>query len=60
MTSVRDRTRPGAAVAPKPAERPPSKNEGLKAASEGLAGTLAVEVADQSTPRISEGSSQLL
>ncbi|MGH2585265.1 MAG: NADPH-dependent assimilatory sulfite reductase hemoprotein subunit [Dehalococcoidia bacterium] len=41
-------------------ERPPSKNETLKAGSDGLAGTLFEEIADESSPRISEDAVQLL
>jgi len=41
-------------------ERPPSKNETLKGGSDGLAGTLFEEIADESSPRISEDAVQLL
>ncbi len=40
--------------------REPSKNEALKAASDGLAGTLFEEIADLSSERISEDALQIL
>ncbi len=46
--------------APGQTELPPSKNEGLKRASNGLAGPLPTELNDLSTARISEDAAQLL
>ncbi len=41
-------------------ELPPSKNEALKRSSDGLAGTLAAEIADESSDHISGDAAQLL
>jgi sulfite reductase (ferredoxin) len=55
-TSVRDEE----SLAPGQSEPPPSKNEGLKIASNGLAEILAEEIADHSSPRLSEDAGQIL
>lgn len=48
------------AQAPGQNELPPSKNETLKRASDGLAGVLPQEISDLSTARISEDAAQLM
>ena len=51
---------PSVADAPGQAELPPSKNEHLKIASQGLEGPLTLEIADPQTERLSEDAAQLL